>query len=280
MRELERISCHDFVEYGGYAWFSNWFYNGLFRVEIDTGKTIFLGHFEGETIYGKNIHWEIFKQDQTVYFCPKRGRHLHCYDLAEHSLYSIEIRGESEEFFTIQDIFLDENKVFCVPEQQNIPIRRIDLQSQKATKVNRKIEPQGKKISECREAFPAPKRAEELSLGYTNEFFWRQAANKKWYTFVPEGRHLLCYREEFDRIETIPLTLMNESELENYLDRVKAELIKNGTAMEKRITCGDFFKTIETEGICRKFIAPDQAKIGKAIWEAVKRKQVDPELKG
>ena len=50
-----RISCRNFVDWNGYAYFSNWFYNGMFKVEIGTGNTTFLGHFEGDGFEFKGI---------------------------------------------------------------------------------------------------------------------------------------------------------------------------------------------------------------------------------
>ncbi len=269
MLELERISCHDFIEFDGYAWFSNWFYNGLFQVEIETGKTKFLGGFEDEKPYARNIHWETFKRDEKIYFCPWKGRHLHTYDLTRRSLQSIEIRKESEGFFTVQDILLAGNEVFCVPEQQNAKIKRIDLQSQKVTEVNRKVDLQGKKISERREAFPAAGRIEELHTGHADEFFWRRSADKKWHAFLPEGRRLLCYMEESDELETIPLTLINGDELEAYLYRVKKEQVKRKIATEKAMRYEEFFKILENEKICRETDLSDRVGVGKTIWETI-----------
>ena len=68
MNMIERISCHRFVEIDGYAYFSNWFYNGLFKVEIKTGKTIFIGCFEKENFFEINIHAEVFRRENKIYF--------------------------------------------------------------------------------------------------------------------------------------------------------------------------------------------------------------------
>ena len=50
MRALERIACTNFVETDGYAYFSGRYYNGLYKVELETGKTAFLGYFEDEKL--------------------------------------------------------------------------------------------------------------------------------------------------------------------------------------------------------------------------------------
>ena len=104
MKRLERISCHNFVEINGNIYFSNWFYNGLFKVEYETGKTTFLGYFNDEKLTEKNIHLEVFLEEQKIYFLPRRGRHIHIYDLSDAFIQSIEIRKDSDEFDVIIDV--------------------------------------------------------------------------------------------------------------------------------------------------------------------------------
>ena len=97
MRALERIACTNFVETDGYAYFSGRYYNGLYKVELETGKTAFLGYFEDEKLAQRNIHKEVFLRKNKIYMCPWKGRHVHIWNLSDQTLTSIEIRVEEKE---------------------------------------------------------------------------------------------------------------------------------------------------------------------------------------
>ena len=129
MNVLERISCHNYIIANGYAYFSNWFYNAMFKVEIATGKTTFLGIFEDEAISERNIHCELFLRDEKIYFCPgRRGRHVHIYNLVNHLMQRVEIRKNSE-LLTISEVVLGDRSAFFVPQHKRFSVKKLDLES-------------------------------------------------------------------------------------------------------------------------------------------------------
>lgn len=232
---LERISCHNFIEVDGYAYFSNWFCNGLFKVKIGTGETNFLGCFEDESYFERNLHWEVFLKGKNIYFCPRRGRHVHIYNLFDKTICSIEIRKESEDFFLIDRVVLEENYVCFIPKEKNISIKKLDFKSLKVTEISREFEFSRDLLPECKDVFPVPELIDEYHIEYAKYFFWRQISNRTWYSFLPVGRHLLRYKEGSNKIEIIPLTVVNEEKLEGHLYKAREQLLKGQLILERSL---------------------------------------------
>lgn len=271
MLVLERISCINFVEKDGHAFFSNRFYNGLFKVEIRTGKTVFLGCFEHERISKRNIHKEIFLKDEKIYFCPRRGRFLHIFDLKNHSIQAVELRSEQEKPFLIEEVVIGENDIFFVPDQNNGSVRKWNMETRLLVKIDEKKKLPGQYLSEHKERFPVPEFIGEYQIAYAciNNFFGKWISDEVWYGFLPMGSQMLKYVKESNRLEVIPLVLMNEEELKDYLWKVKTELVKDKIVSEEEMSVQDwlsitFEKEVQNQNSFGKRCA------GKNVWRLTK----------
>lgn len=225
MNALKRISCHNFIEVDGYAYFSNWFYNGLFKVEIKTGKTFFLGSFEGEKFFEPNIHWKIGLKEDRIYFFPRRGFHMHIYHLSDKTMQAIEIRKKTEKFFIIDNIILEGDYIIFLPQEKSDPIRRWDENTYKVTTVNGEFMIQEKLLYEL-ENNSLSAIIEKNRIRFANQISWKKLSDGNWYSFMPLGKELLCYSEEKNNLKIVPLVVNNPKEYQEHLHKVKMDFAK------------------------------------------------------
>lgn len=268
MQKYERISCHHFIEINGYAYFSNWFYNGLFQVALETGNTVFLGSFTNEIISEFNIHWEVLQQGESIYFFPRRGRHVHIYSLTSQSISSIEIRKASEDFFRIKEIIIRGANVIFLPMEEKAPIRTLDLNTQIVSELATTQQTfDGIYLSKSKLAFPAPQLLEKYRIELADRFSWMQMPDGKWCAFLPMGRHLLWYTPTTQTIDTVPLTVINEKELDTYLQPMRqAYLCKGLLGENKPLTFHEYLKTISRYEVATINTNKKKGSIGQNIW--------------
>lgn len=271
MERLERISCHNFIEKKGSIFFSNWFYNGLFKVEYPTGKTTFVDFFHDEKVIERNIHVELFLRDNKIYFMPRRGAHIHIYDLSTGFIDSIEIRKKTEEFDVFIEVMLQENSLFLFPFKKKIPIKKLDLLTLKITDINEKVDFQGQYLSKKKEIFPAPKLLEKYNIKGKDFFSWKRMADGKWCGFMPMGSQMICYSEGTSKLEMVPLFLTNKEELKKYLYKLRYVLVKEGPVNE---TCTMDINEFEREFISKNISFYNSFKCsgntGKKMWKMIK----------
>lgn len=274
MKRLERISCHNFVEVDGDIYFSNWFYNGLFKVEIKTGRTTFLGYFNDENLTERNIHWELFLKGKRIFFLPRRGSHVHIYDLTRKSIESIEIRNATDEFDVIIEVIMQEDYLIFFPYEKKFPIKRLDLTTLKVENVDEGSKIKGKYLSEQKEIFPAPELLEQYDIEGRDFFSWKKIMNGKWCGFMPMGRQMLWYTEGIPKLEMIPLILTNDVRLKKYLYNLGLTLMKEEAVQESRfIGVGQLDDRFLNENITSYdyFVYNN---IGKKVWKIVREKDL------
>lgn len=267
---LKRIACINFVEADGYAYFSDKFYNGWYKVELKTGATTFLGHFENEKLSQRNIHREIFLRDHKIYVCPWKGRHVHIWNLADQTFRSIEIRRKDEEAYFIEEVFLGEKSVFFVPDSPGFPIKKMDLESLSVTGLSAKYEIQGEALSKSKDIFPNPELIEEYHIEYPEEFFWRKISDREWYAFRIMGCHSLHYVTGWNKLEITPLIVVNRNELEEHLYRVKNELLRENLVLEESVRFHDLLKVIEMEEAYKTNDLKRDSYMGEKVWNYIK----------
>lgn len=83
------------------------------------------------------------------------------------------------------------------------------------------------------------------------------------------GSQMLKYVKESNRLEVIPLVLMNEEELKDYLWKVKTELVKDKIVSEEEMSVQDwlsitFEKEVQNQNSFGKRCA------GKNVWRLTK----------
>lgn len=234
MNKCERFGCCHFIEKNGYAYFSNVFYNGLFRVELKTGKTFFLGSFVNEKRDERNIHKESLKQGNLLYFFPRRGRHVHVFSLIDHSITAIEIRKVYEQFFRIDEVILKDANVIFLPLEKGAPIKKLDLITQDVTEIKEAVEiSTGIYMSQNRAEIPTTVLYKH-HIKQVPGFFWQQVSDGKWCTFWPSGKYLLCYTPETEAFESIPLNIVNRKELYTYAKSIQQPNLKTSWFVENK----------------------------------------------
>lgn len=272
MNRFERISCHHFAEINGYAYFSNWFYNGLFRVELKTGKTLFLGIFKEEIQDELNIHWELLQWENLICFLPRKGRHVHIYSPVDQSVSAIEIRKVSEEFFRPDEVIIDGENLIFLPLEKDAPIRQLNLITTTVTDVaNRKDAFKGERLSQRWESFPVPQVLRKYQIERADKFSWKQMPDGRWCAFLPLGRHLLWYMPETQKIEMVPLAVVNEEEMNAYSQELLQKHLFHEQLVENKVlACYDYLEIMIRHGDGNKAIAGKKESVGQSIWHLAK----------
>lgn len=273
MNMLESISSYNFVEIGGYAYFSNLFYNALFKVEIKTGKTIFLGSFENEKIAETNIHFGVMISEGQVYFFPRLGRYMHVYNLSDGTIQAVEVRKKSEQFIWFEDIILNDNFVYFIPKQDNAPIKKVEWNTYKVSSIHNRLLIKGERLFKYRNSVPKA-IVERYKIKYGEVVSCKQLNGGKWYFFKPIGRQMLYFTEGTNNLENVILTVVNEEELKKYLYKVKKNLFKT------KIFFREFegFRLLEflevlilsDRVVWNRLEAENEYNIGKTVWNTMK----------
>lgn len=273
MNNYKIIGCHHFVVDNGYAYFSNWSYNGLFRVELKTGKALFLGSFKNEKQNEFNIHLEILQQNEKIYFFPYRGRHVHVYSLTDQSISAIEIKKVSEGFFRIGEVIINKEVITFLPKEKTAPIKSLDLNTQIVTKIkNTKKTFKGTFLSQSRAPFPMPQLLEAYQIERTSGFSWKQVPDGSWCAFLLMGQHLLWYKPETKKITMMPLTVVNATELEAHLQPLRQKyLCQEWLAENNPLSFHEYLQLIQQlYGIANRNKSNNWFSTGESIWKHVK----------
>lgn len=269
---LNRISCHKFVEIDGYAYFSNWFYNGLFKVEIETGKAFFLGKFKAENYFEINIHGEIFRIGKKIYFCPRRGRHLHIYDLETQEMNAIKIREKFEKF-SIGRVIVEASKVYFVPVQNKISVKKLDLKTLNVIEEDKKNILYSENEKKYNEMFLPNKVSKEQGIKESDIFYGKHIDDERWLTFHPRRRQIIQYNKVEKKVKLIEIFVVNDKKLKKHLYKVREELksdIIDKIIWEQRLKIDLYeYVSIIKSIINLKDIKKSKCSVGDDIWESV-----------
>lgn len=272
MNRLESISSCNFVEIDGYAYFSNLFYNALFKTEIKSGKTFFLGSFEKEIISRSNIHFEVIQKEERIYFFPKLGRHMHIYSLVDRTMQTIEIRKESESFYWINEVVLNDDSAFFIPKQRHMPIKKMEWDTHEIKDVNNRQMIRGELLSGHKKAIPA-EIIKKYKIRYGEMVSCRQMTDGKWYCFKPVGRQMFYFVEGTDQLESIPLTVVNEEELLEHIGDVKRNFFQIQTLFgeDEGFKLEEYLDTARLSDEKNRIGIKETNKcnVGEAIWKVI-----------
>ena len=272
MDMFKRISCHHFVEIDGYAYFSNWFYNGLFQVELKTGRTMFLGSFGNEARSIFNMHWELLYMKDMIYFFPRRGRHIHIYSLIDRTISAIEFRRDYERFYRIGEVIVDGLNAVFLPMEKDAPIKQLDLSSKTVTEVaNAQGVFNGIRLSESWPAFPEPQLLAAYQIERADRFSWLRTLDGKWCAFLPMRRHLLWYTPEMQKIEAVPLDVINEESLTLYQQLIQQEYLDQGKLLESNeLTIHEYLKIMGSCQFSTMIGQNSKGLVGQDTWCLIK----------
>lgn len=103
---------HKKIAYGSSAGF-----NGLFEIELNTGRCKYIGLFPKEELSQEYIHLSAAYCRQKAFFFPQRGKYISVYDIARQNIIQIDIaKCEYPHYsrnFKVGQVFAYNNKVFA-----------------------------------------------------------------------------------------------------------------------------------------------------------------------
>lgn len=118
------------AKYKEYIFASCFQFNGLFKINCETGEREFVGSFPQESLACENLHRNAFVIDQNVIFVPYKAKNIHIYDIGKNEFYVIELnRGNYVNGYIGEKI--DEN-IYLIPEMAGGDIIEFDYGKKRA----------------------------------------------------------------------------------------------------------------------------------------------------
>ena len=95
VRKYGKRFVTDKLHYDGkYLWGTSREFNGLFRVEPETGRVQYMGQFPGEKAEGYRLFWDIAEHNGKLYFGTYCAEDIAVYDKEEARFYTIPLRKD------------------------------------------------------------------------------------------------------------------------------------------------------------------------------------------
>lgn len=91
-----QLSCNSLYEDEKYYWFSEWQWNGFYRVEKTTLQGECLFHFPEEPLDKEELHQQMVKVGDWLVFCPLSGKEITAYHLVTRELKRFPLKEMSE----------------------------------------------------------------------------------------------------------------------------------------------------------------------------------------
>ncbi len=114
----------------GLYYFSHMDYNGLFSLNLETGKTEFLAFFPEEKKTQCFLHMKCLRYQNSLVFVPEQARHIHIYKPETGELQAVFLEGfQSGQTGCggAEQILLEENKLMIFPCTLKQPIFEINI---------------------------------------------------------------------------------------------------------------------------------------------------------
>lgn len=120
------------VVYKGFLWFSNNTFNGLFKMNIDTGNIEFVDFFPDERQDIAAAHKKCIYCNGKLFFLPARADHICIYDIEKARFFSIRIEKNDKEFCADAVLVGKDIYIFLLDPEQDLWI--LDTQSLKLSR--------------------------------------------------------------------------------------------------------------------------------------------------
>lgn len=111
------IAFRDCVSLGDKIIFSNSDANGLFSLELSSGRLKFLSLFRGEDVKQRGLHCRSIKYQDRIYFIPLLGKEIACVNLNDYCVSNIPLHQEivKREKTVFLNAHLYADKIFMFP---------------------------------------------------------------------------------------------------------------------------------------------------------------------
>lgn len=115
----------------GYAYCSCEKYNGLYKLDVRTGKTEFIGFFPGESINKESLYRDSFIWGEKIFFVPENAKQIAYYDMQKKDIEQYRIKAT----INASNAFLVSDTVWLIPMNSKDDIVLIDLKKNECIKI-------------------------------------------------------------------------------------------------------------------------------------------------
>ena len=132
--ELRRFNGNthfmDVAHHGGYIYFSETSFNGLFRCKEGDTKAEFLGRFPGEDLWQGDLHRNVFVRGDKLYFIPLNGHGIAVYDCRNGAFKIITIPYSHKKYVHYVQCVEVGSKIMLIPVNLDTPFVLFDLKDE------------------------------------------------------------------------------------------------------------------------------------------------------
>jgi len=125
MKEKKLMTtAHSFVLFEGYFYYSSINNNGLYRFDLKTKTTEFIGYFPEEKMNGRHLHSKAICIEGKIYFTPMSANYISIYDVNKNTIESINISntvGSIESKY--YDCVNDNDYIYFIPSRARYIIK-------------------------------------------------------------------------------------------------------------------------------------------------------------
>ncbi|MBR3624331.1 MAG: hypothetical protein IKN43_13400 [Selenomonadaceae bacterium] len=118
------------ARHGGYVYFSETTFNGLFRYKEGENEAEFLGRFPNEDLWQGDLHREVFVKGDKLYFIPMNGHGITVYDCVDGTFEMLKILGKEEEYVHFAQCVKLENEILLIPVDYGTPFTLFNIETE------------------------------------------------------------------------------------------------------------------------------------------------------
>ena len=136
MNNLNSLSYYAQVVIGEELWISNSRFNGLYKVNLESGKSVYIGKFPQYRLDNSELHFFAKKYGAKIYFFPKCASGIDIYDLETGDFSHVECQtGSINNYVTAIDAFrLDEDNILIIPCYSGMTLQEFSIKKKAITK--------------------------------------------------------------------------------------------------------------------------------------------------
>lgn len=121
----------DAVEYDGYMYFSETFFNGLFRIANNAEEAELIGRFPNEEPWQIDLHRSVFLHNHKLYFIPMNGKVISVYDLEKSIFSSLQISANNNKNSNFNQCLRVGDDILMIPANLATQFSYLHLESEK-----------------------------------------------------------------------------------------------------------------------------------------------------
>lgn len=128
------------VVYNNKIIFSENYLNGLFEMEIETGRTRYITNFPDEDRTKKLMHKRAFIYKEKIVFAPNQGDHVHIYNIETGEILAVQVLKNNNSRYAFLDMALVDNILYIIPGTAEQPIITLDMDDHSVRVITHKLD--------------------------------------------------------------------------------------------------------------------------------------------